>query len=86
MKYVTNAVGREVSTEINGEPVIPFKGVGKHKPEARKYAPPVSSCADFPSDGDKRVGSLALALEKAGLTVNDYSPEQLVNLEKSLNK
>jgi len=67
MRKITNAAGRVVTSEINGEPVIPFKGIGQHKPEARKYAPPVSSCADYPSDGDKRIGSLALALEKAGL-------------------
>ena len=64
---VKNAVGREVPTEINGEEIIPFKGVGKHRPEGRRFAPRLSSCADFPDDGNKLVDSLKEALIKAGL-------------------
>ena len=41
IKTVINAAGRSVPLEINGRPVIPFKGVGKHKPEGRKYSPPI---------------------------------------------
>ncbi len=64
---VKNAVGRDVPTEINGEEIIPFKGVGKHRPEGRRFAPRLSSCADFPDDGNKLVDSLKEALIKAGL-------------------
>ncbi len=37
VKTVINAAGRRVPLEINGQPVIPFKGVGKHRPSGRKY-------------------------------------------------
>lgn len=67
MTYINNSAGRAIVSEINGEPVIPFKGVGKHKPEGRKYGPPIVSSSDFPSDGDKRVATLREALERSGL-------------------
>jgi len=67
VEMVQNAVGRMVPTEINGKPAVPFKGVGKYKPEARKYAAKISSCADFPEDGNKQVENLKEALIKAGL-------------------
>jgi len=54
-KLVKNAVGRIVPTEVNGKPVIPFKGIGKHRPTGHKYAPPISSCIDYPDDGNKIV-------------------------------
>lgn len=66
-KLVVNAIGRTVPTEVNGKPVIPFKGVGKHRPEGNKFAPGISSCVDFPEDGNKLVPSLKEALQKAGL-------------------
>ncbi len=66
-KMVRNAAGREVVTEINGQPAVPFKGVGKYKPEGRKYAPRISSCAYYPDDGDKRVKTIKEALVKAGI-------------------
>ncbi len=66
-QLVRNALGRMVPTQVNGSPVIPFKGIGKHRPEGRKYGPPVSSCIDFPADGNKLVPSLKEALIKAGL-------------------
>ncbi len=66
-KLVKNAVGRMVPESINGEPAVPFKGVGKYKPDYRKHAPAVASCADFPSNGNKQVASLKEALIKAGL-------------------
>ncbi|MCX6999782.1 MAG: citrate lyase subunit alpha, partial [Candidatus Sumerlaeota bacterium] len=62
-----NAAGREVLTEINGEPAIPFKGVGKYKPSGRRAAPPLFSCADYPSSGNKVVLDLRTALELCGL-------------------
>ncbi len=68
MSYTTNQAGRHVPAEINGEPVIPYMGVGGYRPEGRRYGPPVRSCADYPSDGDKRVKDLQTALERVGLT------------------
>jgi len=64
---VKNALGRLVPTEINGNPAIPYQGVGKYKPSGRKYAPPISSCSDYPDDGNKLVKNLKEALIKSGL-------------------
>lgn len=66
-KIVTNAAGRKVPTIINGEKHTPFVGVGKFKPTGRKYAPKISTCADYPADGNKVVQNLREALIKAGL-------------------
>lgn len=66
-KTVLNAAGRSVPVEINGQPVIPFKGVGMHKPTGNKYAPPVPSCSQYPADGNKVVNSLEEALRLCGL-------------------
>jgi citrate lyase subunit alpha/citrate CoA-transferase len=66
-KFVKNAVGRMVPTEINGKPAVPFMGVGKYKPTGRKYAPPIPTCADYPPDGNKVVPDLKTALIKAGI-------------------
>ncbi|HNQ22114.1 MAG TPA: citrate lyase subunit alpha [Phycisphaerae bacterium] len=55
MKLVENAAGRLVPTHVNGQPAVPFQGVGKYKPTGRKAAPPVPSCADYPADGNKVV-------------------------------
>ena len=67
MKYTKNAVGRMIPETINGKPAIPFKGVGKYKPKGKKYGPPIPSCADYPSDGNKLVPNLEEALIKAGI-------------------
>jgi len=67
VKYTKNAVGRLIPSEINGKEIIPYKGVGKHKPTGRKFAPKIASCADYPLDGDKRTADLKEALIKAGL-------------------
>ncbi|MBN2681582.1 MAG: citrate lyase subunit alpha [Bacteroidales bacterium] len=67
IKEVKNALGRMVPVEINGQAVVPYKGIGKHKPTGRKHAPRIYSCADYPADGDKRVKSLKDALIKCGL-------------------
>jgi len=67
VKTVVNAAGRSVPLEINGEPVIPFMGVGKYWPEGARYSPPVPTCQDFPADGNKLAGSLEEALKKCGL-------------------
>jgi citrate lyase subunit alpha / citrate CoA-transferase len=65
---VINAVGRSVPLQVNGKAVTPFIGLGKHRPEGRKYAPPVPACSDYPDDGNKLAGSLEEALSKCGLS------------------
>jgi len=67
MKTTINAAGRQVVSEINGEVAVPFQGVGKYKPEGRKHAPLITSCSDYPADGNKVVKDLRTAMEKAGL-------------------
>ncbi len=64
---IKNAAGRAVPTEVNGKPAIPFQGVGKYRPTGHKYGPPISTCADYPADGDKRQPDLRAALIAAGL-------------------
>jgi citrate lyase subunit alpha / citrate CoA-transferase len=66
-ELVKNAAGRMVPTEVNGKPQVPFQGVNGYKPEGRKAAPPIASCTDYPSDGNKVVESIKEALELAGL-------------------
>jgi len=66
-KLVKNALGRTIPQEVNGQSQVPYMGVGKYKPNANRYGPKISSCADFPLDGNKLVGSLKEALIKAGL-------------------
>lgn len=58
---VGNAAGRPVPAEINGHPGVPFAGVGKYRPEGRKAAPPIRTCADYPADGNKVVKNVATA-------------------------
>ena len=67
IELVKNAIGRMVPIEINGDKQIPYKGVGKHIPEGRRYGPPLSSCANYPDDGNKLVKDLKDALIKSGL-------------------
>jgi citrate lyase subunit alpha/citrate CoA-transferase len=66
-KTEINAAGREVLVEINGEPHVPYRGVGQYKPTGRKAAPPIRSLIDYPASGDKRVGTLKEALVKCGI-------------------
>lgn len=66
-KLVTNAAGRVVPTEINGQTAVPYLGIGKYKPEGRKFSQVISSCADYPSDGNKLLPSLRDALIRSGL-------------------
>ena len=66
-KLTKNAAGRSVPLEINGRPVIPYKGVGKHNVAGVKHGPKIYTCKDFPSDGNKRVATFKEALKKAGL-------------------
>ncbi|HDS06893.1 MAG TPA: citrate lyase subunit alpha [Bacteroides sp.] len=67
MNFMTNKAGRRIPDRINGEPVVPYMGVDEYRPGGRRYGPPISSCADHPPGGDKRVGSLREALERCGL-------------------
>jgi len=67
MNLVKNTAGRLVPTEINGQEQIPFKGVSKYKPNGNKAKPPIRSCTNYPSSGNKVQKSLELALKKAGL-------------------
>ncbi len=67
MKKVINAVGRAVPEQVNGDKVIPYQGVGNYRPEGTKFGPRIRSAADYPADGNKQVGSIREALEKAGL-------------------
>src|SRR5438874_13221093 len=62
-----NAAGRMVPAVVNGKPQIPYLGVAKYQPRARKAAPPVRSSKDYPENGDKRVPDLETALRKCGL-------------------
>jgi citrate lyase subunit alpha/citrate CoA-transferase len=66
-EFAVNAVGRKVPLVVNGREQTPFQGVGKYQPTAHKQAPPVRSCKDYPSNGDKRVADLKTALKKCGL-------------------
>ncbi len=66
-KLVKNAAGRMVPDHINGQPVIPFKGVGKHTPVGNRHAPRLTTNIDYPADGNKLAASLKEALVKAGL-------------------
>ena len=63
-----NALGRLVPAVVNGKKQVPFKGVDGYVAKGRQAAPPIVSAANFPGDGDKRVGSLAEALEACGLS------------------
>jgi citrate lyase subunit alpha / citrate CoA-transferase len=66
-KLVKNAAGRLVPSEINGKTVVPFKGVGKYRPQGYRHAPRITSNIDYPADGNKQVPSLKEALIRAGL-------------------
>ncbi len=65
-----NKLGRWVPVEANGQTQVPFVGIGKYKPSGRKFGPVLSSCVDFPADGNKKVDSLKSALLAAGIKDN----------------
>ena len=67
LKFVKNAAGRNVPTVVNGMKAVPYKGVKKYSPKGLKAATPIFSCQDYPSSGNKVVGSLQEALKKCGL-------------------
>ncbi|MDD3806921.1 MAG: citrate lyase subunit alpha, partial [Candidatus Marinimicrobia bacterium] len=66
-EWIKNAVGRWIPTEINGEVIVPFKGIGKYKPSGNRYGPPIRSSLDYPPDGNKQVKSLKEALVRSGI-------------------
>jgi citrate lyase subunit alpha/citrate CoA-transferase len=66
-KLLKNAAGRMVPIEINGNPAIPFQGVGKYIPGGNRFAPKTASSANYPLDGNKQIASLKEALQLAGL-------------------
>jgi len=63
-----NKAGRLVPAVVNGRKQVPFQGVDEYVAKGRQAAPPVASAANYPGDGDKRVKSLAEALEACGLS------------------
>lgn len=63
-----NAAGRLVPAVVNGRKQVPYRGVDEYVAKGRKAAPPIASAASYPGDGDKRVKSLAEALETCGLS------------------
>src|SRR5437016_9689440 len=67
VELALNAAGRMVPAMVNGRPQIPYIGVGKYQPRARKAASPVRTAAGYPANGDKRVADLETALRKCGL-------------------
>ena len=67
VELAQNAAGRMVPPMVNGKPQIPYLGVEKYQPRARKAAPQVRSSKDYPENGDKRVPDLETALRKCGL-------------------
>ena len=73
---IKNKAGRLVPNRVNGVKSTPFKGVGKHHPLTPKASPPISSCQNFPSNGNKVVSSLKEALEKCnikdGMTISNH--------------
>jgi citrate lyase subunit alpha/citrate CoA-transferase len=64
---IKNAASRLVPGEVNGKPQVPYMGVGKYKPEGRKFGPRIPSNANFPEDGNKLIAGLKEALKKAGI-------------------
>lgn len=66
-QQIENALGRMVPTHVNGREVVSYQGVGKYIPQGTKAAPPIRSCVQYPSNGDKIAPSLIEALELAGL-------------------
>jgi citrate lyase subunit alpha / citrate CoA-transferase len=86
MTFTRNVVGRMVPLEINGRPVVPFQGIGKHRPTGNKIGPLIPTGADF--TGSKLKQSidevLGCARLKDGMTVSFHhhlrNGDVLVNL------
>ena len=67
LTLVRNSAGRKVPTLVNGLKSIPYKGVGKYSPQGSKVTTKISTCQDYPKNGNKIVDSLEKALEKCGI-------------------
>lgn len=67
-EMIKNEAGRYVPTHINGEKIVPYKGVGKYHPKKSKYNSKISIVSDYPADGNKSLPNLKEALVKAGIT------------------
>lgn len=61
-----NAIGR-VIPDLSRFGLVGYRGVGEPPLKSVQARKRVRSCGDYPSDGDKRVESLGVALERAGL-------------------
>ena len=61
-----NAAGRMIP-DLSDRGLIGYRGVGQPPLKADQAVKKVRSCADYPANGDKRVGSLVDALQNAGL-------------------
>jgi citrate lyase subunit alpha/citrate CoA-transferase len=64
---IKNAAGRVITSHIEGLHVVPYKGIGQYKPDGRHAAPPIRTCAEYPSNGNKTVETLREALVRAGI-------------------
>ncbi len=75
-EMVKNAAGRMVPRFINGVEHPAFQGAGKYRPKGRRAAPPLSTSADYPADGNKVVSDLKTALKlcglKDGMTISNH--------------
>ncbi|GBE21938.1 citrate lyase alpha chain [bacterium BMS3Bbin01] len=65
--FTENAAGRRVPAVVNGHEQTPYRGIGGHRPAGKKAGPPIRVSSDYPDNGDKRVGSLEVALELCSL-------------------
>jgi citrate lyase subunit alpha / citrate CoA-transferase len=66
-KLIKNVAGRWIPALVNGQPAMPYQGVGKYHPQGTRHAPTITTNIDYPADGNKMTGSLKEALIKAGL-------------------
>ena len=62
-----NVLGRQVPEVVNGKKQVPYQGVHGYRVQGRKAGPPIPTAADYPANGDKRLGSLLEALEACGI-------------------
>lgn len=67
MELVENAAGRLVPTHVHGKTATPYQGIGAYRPQGRKAAAPLTTCAQYPADGNKVTPTLAEALRHTGL-------------------
>ena len=76
IKFIKNKANRLIPSHVNGLKSIPFKGVGKYSPKAKKASPSISSCQNFPANGNKVISTLKEALEKCkikdGMTISNH--------------